>query len=597
MNLIDPHSFSNFTEVVITHSFLNIEVDFNTRAISGYVSHKINNISGASRLVLDTRDLRIDKVFIDGEQEAEYKLGANVEFLGEPLIVNILPETTSVKIYYSSSPEAAAVQWLYPKPEEEKHPFLFTQSEAILARTWIPCQDSPSVRFTYEADVKVPPELMAVMSASNPTKKSEDGKYHFKMDHPIPSYLLALAVGDLKFKAIGKRTGVYAEADMVEKAAYEFEKMEKMVEAAEELYGPYRWERFDVLVLPPSFPFGGMENPRLTFATPTIIAGDRSLVSLIAHELAHSWSGNLVTNATWNDFWLNEGFTVYFERRIMEKLEGKDYADMLALLGYHDLMDTVSSLEDDNIDTCLKLNLEGRDPDDGMTYIAYEKGYFFLLAIEKLIGREKWDAFLNDYFKNFAFQSMDTGRFVEILTQKILKNSKELKETLKAEDWIYKSGIPDNCPRIISNRFEKVESASQAWFSGQREQLSISSSWSTQEWLHFIRYLPSKLSVNQMDDIEGYFKFSDSGNAEILCAWFVHVISNQYSKQYDQVEDFLCTVGRRKFLMPLYNAMLKTDEGKKLVLNIYKKARPGYHYVSYSSLDSLLEKENLRILK
>lgn len=589
MKLTDPHSFSNLNEVVITHTDLNIEVDFISKTIKGFVCHTINNFSGTSSLVLDTRDLKIDKVILDGNAiPTEYEIGEKVQHLGQSLSIGVLPETKSVTIYYSSSPEAAAVQWLYPKPDEDKQPFLFTQSEAILARTWIPCQDTPSVKFSYEARVKVPTELMAVMSASNPTKKSEDGIYIFRMEQAIPSYLLALAVGDLAFKPLGKRTGVYAESDIIEKAAYEFEMMENMLEAAEELYGPYRWERFDVLVLPPSFPFGGMENPRLTFATPTIIAGDRSLVSLIAHELAHSWSGNLVTNATWNDFWLNEGFTVYFERRIMEKLEGKDYADMLTLLGYQDLLDTVKSLGDDNMDTCLKLKLAGRDPDDGMTYIAYEKGYFFLLTIENLIGREVWDAFLIGYFRNFAFQSMDTERFIEILNQEIIKNDKELVDVLKAEDWIYKPGIPDNCQMIISNRFKEVEKAIQLWFSGQNEQLSVSSTWSTQEWLHFIRHIPARLSVEQMDDVDYFFKFSESGNAEILCAWFLHVINNQYSRQYDLVEDFLCSVGRRKFLMPLYTAMIKTDEGKKLALNIYKKARPGYHYVSYSSLDGLL---------
>ncbi len=588
MILNDPHSFSNFNEVVIKHSELNITVDFKTRTIHGYVCHKIANLTGTSRLILDTRDLMIEKVILDNTDFAEYEFGENIKFLGKALIIKIQAATKDVRIYYSSSPEAAAVQWLYPKPGEGKHPFLFTQSEAILARTWVPCQDTPSVRFTYEAQVRVPSGLMALMSASNPQIKTEEGSYYFRMEQPIPSYLLALAVGDLEFKSIGKRTGVYAEPDIIEKAAFEFKMMESMVEAAEELYGPYRWDRFDVLVLPPSFPFGGMENPCLTFTTPTIIAGDRSLVSLIAHELAHSWSGNLVTNATWNDFWLNEGFTVYFERRIMEKLEGKDYADMLSLLGYQDMQDTVCALGKNSQDTCLKLKLEGRDPDDGMTYIAYEKGYSFLLAVEKLIGRKKWDAFLNDYFRNHAFRSMDTEKFLEILNEEIIQNNEDLREKLKAEEWIYKPAIPDNCPIISSDRFSRVDEIIQEWKSGKMDETEAFSLWSTQEWLHFLRHLPGYLSIEQMDELDRLFDFSHSGNAEILCAWLVHVLNNQYSKQYDLVKEFLSSVGRRKFLMPLYNAMIKTDEGKKLARKIYEKARPGYHYVSYSSLDKLL---------
>ena len=251
------------------------------------------------------------------------------------------------------------------------------------------------------------------MSASNPQIKNETGSYHFEMKQPIPSYLLALAVGDVEFKRVSNRAGIYAERTVLDSAVWEFADLEKMIHGAEELYGAYLWERYDVLVLPPSFPFGGMENPRLTFATPSILAGDRSLTSLIAHELAHSWSGNLVTNRTWNDFWLNEGFTVYFEHRIMEKLYGRDYAEMLALLSLQDLRETIQSLKDENLyaDTKLKLDLAGRNPDDGVTDIAYNKGYFFLRLFEERYGRERFDSFLKHYFSSNAFKSSGHPKF------------------------------------------------------------------------------------------------------------------------------------------------------------------------------------------
>ncbi|MBL0317256.1 MAG: hypothetical protein IPP69_16430 [Flavobacteriales bacterium] len=302
-----------------------------------------------------------------------------------------------VEIDYKTSPDAEALLWV-----EGEKPFLFTQSQAILARTWVPCQDSPGVRITYNADVTVPSDLMALMSAENPQQKSSDGKYHFKMDQPIPSYLMALAVGDVVFREIGPRTGVYAIPSLADAAANEFSDMQKMVDEAEKLYGSYVWGRYDLLILPPAFPFGGMENPKLTFATPTIIAGDKSLVSLVAHELAHSWSGNLVTNSTWDDFWLNEGFTVYFEQRIMEAVYGRERSEMLATLSRQDLDATIAdiSTSEHPEDSKLKLALEGRSPDDGMTDIAYNKGYFFLRLIEETVGRERFDKFLKVFYNS-----------------------------------------------------------------------------------------------------------------------------------------------------------------------------------------------------
>ena len=288
------------------------------------------------------------------------------------------------------------------------------------------------------------------MSAENPTAVNAEAVYSFAMPHPVPSYLLALAVGELEFRPLGgsPRAGVYAEPPVVEKAAAEFADTEKMIAAAEALYGPYRWGRYDLLVLPPSFPFGGMENPRLTFATPTIIAGDRSLVSLVAHELAHSWSGNLVTNATWNDFWLNEGFTTYFEMRIMEAVYGREHSEMLAALAHQDLADAVAEAGATSPDTHLRLNLAGRNPDEGVTSIPYDKGYFFLRLIEETVGREAWDAFLRGYFDTFAFQSMDTDGFLAYLREKLLAGRPGVEEKLQIAAWVDGPGIPANCPQV-----------------------------------------------------------------------------------------------------------------------------------------------------
>lgn len=384
-----PHSCARPDQIAIAHLHLDLKVDFESQKLAGSATMKLDRRTATSNLYLDTNGLKIFKVQSQPDgKELKWSLGEHEPNLGSSLSIELVDGVDEVTVYYESQPGAEAVQWLTPEQTTDKeYPFLFTQSQAILARTWVPCQDTPAVRMTYSAKIQVPPELLAVMSASNPQRKNKTGVYEFEMKQPIPAYLLALAVGDLKFLELGPRSGVYAEPSVLKKAVWELADTEKMISAAEALYGEYRWDRYDVIFLPSSFPFGGMENPRLTFATPTILAGDRSLVALIAHELAHSWSGNLVTNATWDDFWLNEGFTVYFEQRIMEAIYGREYSEMLAKLSLDGLLAEIKELE--ARDTWLKLDLRGRNPDDGMTSIAYDKGYFFLRMLEEKVGRQK----------------------------------------------------------------------------------------------------------------------------------------------------------------------------------------------------------------
>ncbi|WP_246597012.1 M1 family metallopeptidase [Pontibacter aydingkolensis] len=587
----DVHSYAQPAEAVTKHLDLDIDVNFDQKTISGTASYLIDNLTGTDKIVFDSRNLQIENAYLgDNIEETTFELGETNQFMGQSLTVKIKPDTKKVTIKYKTSPDAAALQWLSPQQTAgKKHPFLFTQSQAILARTWIPIQDSPGIRFTYNAKVKVPKELLAVMSAENPVQKNSTGVYTFEMKQPIPSYLMALSVGDLVFEKVGPQTGIYAEPATIKAAAYEFAEMDKMLVAAEKIYGKYRWDRYDLLVLPPSFPFGGMENPRLTFVTPTVLAKDRSLTSLIAHELAHSWSGNLVTNATWDDFWLNEGFTVYFERRIMEELYGKEYADMLNVLGYQDLKHTIADKGADNADTHLKLDLEGRDPDEGLTDIAYEKGNFFLQNIEKAVGRARFDQFVNDYFNTFAFQSTSTDKFLDFLRSELIKGDEELAEKINIEGWVYSPGLPEGFTAPASSRFAKVEEAYNAWKSGKPAAQLTTKDWSSHEWLHFIRMLPETMSLQQMADLDKAFNFTNSGNSEVLAAWFLHSIKNNYATADKALETFLTNVGRRKFLVPIYKALNATPEGKKKALAIYAKARPNYHAVSTVTLDELLK--------
>ncbi len=585
----DPHSYARPDEARITHLDLDLSVDFSRKLIHGEAVYHIAN-NQAAEIILDTKGLEIEEVTIgEKDKKTPFELGDLHPVLGRPLHIPIGPLTNKVRVRYRTTPQSDALQWLDPVQTGGRiHPFLYTQGQAILARTWLPIQDSPGIRFTYHATVRVPKDLMAVMSATNPTGRSADGVYRFEMDKPIPAYLIALAAGDLSFAATGERTGVYAEPGLLAKAQYEFADMEKMLHAAEALYGPYLWDRYDLLVLPPSFPFGGMENPKLTFATPTIIAGDRSLTSLIAHELAHSWSGNLVTNATWNDFWLNEGFTVYFERRIMESIYGKDYAEMLAQLGYQDLLRTVSELGDTSEDTKLELHLDGRDPDDGMNDIAYEKGYFLLRRIEEEVGRERFDAFLKKYFQAYAFTSINTPSFESYVQEQLLKD-----QTLsfKLSSWIHSPGIPPNCPVPKSKAFERVENQLAVLLDRKDPRKISTDRWSAHEWLHFIRLLPAAADTRFYELLDQSYNFSNSGNAEILSAWLEKSIYAGYLRPIEpKLQQFLSTVGRRKFLTPLYKALKETDN-MQLARTIYRNARPNYHHVARNTLDQLLEWE------
>ncbi len=597
MKVIDHHTYAQPDEALITHLDWEANVDFNTKTITANATFTISKTENAQEIILDTNGLSIKGVKDEKGNDLAFKIGNEKPFLGSPLIIKLNNDTKTISINYKTGVDAEALQWLSPQQTaDEKSPFLFTQSQAILARSWVPVQDSPGIRFTYNAHVTVPKGMLALMSATNPTEVSNNGVYDFKMDKPIPAYLLALTVGDITYQRLSERTGVYAEPSVIKAAAYEFEDMEQMVEAAEKLYGPYQWGVYDLIVLPPSFPFGGMENPMLTFATPTILAGDRSLVSLVAHELAHSWSGNLVTNATWDDFWLNEGFTVYFEQRIMEAVYGRDYSEMLALLSLQDLKKEVASILAGKKpeDTQLKLNLEGRNPDDGMTAIAYDKGYYFLRLIEERVGRDKFDAFLKDYFTSNAFHSMTTDEFITQINSKLFeKNGLPIDESLYA-DWIFGEGLPANCPQPQSDRFENVEKVVEQWVNGTpMEELFtpediMTKKWSSHEWLHFLRSLPNDLSLAQMQKLDEVFQFTYSRNSEILAAWMVHVIKHQYEPGYQNLENFLVHTGRRKFLSPLYAEMAKTDEGLKMAKEIYTKARPNYHYVAISTMDKML---------
>ncbi|HUS06295.1 MAG TPA: M1 family aminopeptidase, partial [Bryobacteraceae bacterium] len=521
----DYHSYSNPEKVRVRHAKLDLDVLFPQKILKGTVTLTVDRIDPTKEgpVILDTRNLVIENAESSSDAvtfaKTSFKLGNSDPILGAPLTVDLPLNANSVRITYSTRPEASGLQWMEPaQTAGKKFPFLYSQSQAIHARSWIPLQDTPGVRLTYSARIRTPKELRAVMSAVNDLDSDRRSEYTFEMARPIPSYLIALAVGDLEFRAMSKRTGVYAEPSVVEKAAKEFSDTERMIGVTEDLYGPYKWGRYDILVLPPSFPFGGMENPRLTFATPTVISGDKSLVSLVAHELAHSWSGNLVTNATWRDFWLNEGFTVYIEERIQELVFGGARSEMEAVLARQELDQEMAHLPPK--DQILHIDLQGRDPDDAMTQVPYVKGMLFLKQLENVFGRDRFDPFLRSYFEQYGFRSVITADFLDYLKKNLLDTNPDLAARINVEEWVNQPGIPASAPRAKSDAFEKIDNQVKDWLGGRLrlEQLPVKS-WSTQEWLHFLRAIPQDSDKKRMVEMENTFHLSRSSNSEILAQW------------------------------------------------------------------------------
>lgn len=592
-DVVDVHSYANSAEVRTTHVVIDLDVDFTRRQLKGVTELQFEKLKpDADRIVLDTRalDVRSAEASTDGKawSSTKFTLGANDAVLGQPLAVSLPAGATRVRIAYSTRPEATGLQWLKPAQTAGKQqPFLFSQSEAIHARSWLPLQDSPAVRATYEASVKTPKGLRAVMSAEMSDQPDASGRWTFRMPQPIPSYLIALAVGDIAFQSMGPRTGVYAEPATLKAAAYEFAETETTLAVCEKLFGPYRWGRYDLLVLPPSFPFGGMENPRLTFVTPTVITGDRLLVSLIAHELAHSWSGNLVTNATWEDFWLNEGFTEYLTYRLTEAQFGSARGDMERIIGVAKLKTDFALAKSDD-DRKLVRAVPAKDPDEVFSSIPYERGALFLVWLESRFGRDVFDRFLRGWFDDHAFQSATTAQFVAYLNDKLPKGKVS---AAQIDAWLSQPALPADAVYASSDALTKVDANRDAWLAGKLTLDAMGGEqWSVQEWEHFFEDFPKTATAAQLKALDARFKLTGSPNAIIASDWYKLAIdSGQAAALMPQIEAFLGHVGRMKLITPIYRALVATKAGKVQADAIYKKVRSGYHPIAQQTVERILK--------
>ncbi|HET7817594.1 MAG TPA: M1 family metallopeptidase [Sphingomicrobium sp.] len=590
----DIHSFARPLEARVTHVSLDLAVDFDAKRIGGTATLDIDRKPEAKRIVLDSKGLEVESIADGSGEPLAFNVGPADANLGSPLGVELRPDTKRLVIRYRSAPDAGALQWLTPEQTAgRKRPYLFSQGQAIENRTWIPTQDSPGIRQSWDATIRVPAGLTAVMSApksAEPITQGGESTFSFRMPNSVAPYMIAIAVGDLTFRDLGPRSGVWTEPSMLDAAAAELADTEKMIDAAERLFGPYRWGRYDMLVLPPAFPFGGMENPNLTFLTPTFIAGDKSLVSLIAHELAHSWSGNLSTNATWADFWLNEGFTTYATYRIVEAIYGPRRAAQQYALGIDSLNEEIEALGGPGgRDTRLHIDLKGRNPDDGLTEIAYEKGAAFLRTIEQAVGRERFDAWLKGWFERHRFQPVTSAIFLTDIREHLVKGDQALEAKLRLDDWVYKPGLPANMVRPDPQAFAEVDRAvgrfraSPSFVPGEEWK-----AWSTDERLRFLNRLPRKLPKARLEALAGGLGLNETRNNEVLFAWLELAVANRFDPAVPALERFLTSQGRRKFVRPLIEALAKDEQwGRPIAARVYPRARPSYHPITRRDLDKL----------
>lgn len=588
---VDSSTFAKAEVARVYHVDLDLALDFAARTVRGTAGLDVVAAPGATELVLDSRGLQIDRVTDGAGRVLAFETVQATGEKGVPLTIAMGPgpERRRIMIEYAAAPDAEALQWLSPEQTAGKqHPFLFSQGQSILNRTWIPTQDSPGIRQTWSARITAPKPLDVVMSGVSQGEPEDLGNgrraFRFAMDKPVPPYLIAIAAGDIDFRSVGPRTGVWAEPATLARAAQEVGDTESMVTAAEALYGPYRWGRYDMIVLPPSFPYGGMENPVMTFLTPTFIAGDRSNNGLVAHELAHSWSGNLVTNAVWEDSWLNEGVTSYFENRIVEAVYGKRRAEQEAALSFAGIQETLAEVGRDAPGTALHRTTSGNEIGSAITY---DKGAYFLRTVESIVGRQRFDAWLRQWFDNHAFQPATSQMFYDDMMRNLVASPAEA-ERLSLREWIFEPGLPANVARPDPAAFAEVDAAV-ATYAATSTIPAAYSGWTSAERVRFLDNIPKDRTAAQLAELDRSLGLSASQNNEILFLWLELALANRYQTAIPQAETFLGTVGRAKFVRPLFQALWGEGEwGQAHARRIYAKTRPGYHAVTRGAVDRIV---------
>jgi len=598
----DPHSQTNIQDIVTRHISILWDVQFDNKVLTGQVSLTGEAlVDNVSVFIFDSKDLDIHSALDAQGGSLQYSLESEHQVFGQALHVKLNQplkkgEKVTVTLKYSTRPTSSAIQWLAPSQTAgKKEPYLFTQCQAIHARTMLPCQDAPSVKATYEASVTVPAQLTAVMSAleaKEPTTHGDRKTFFFTQPVPISSYLIALGVGDLVCKDIGPRTKVWSEPSYVDRAAYEFAETEQFIQVAEKYLGPYVWGIYDILLLPPSFPYGGMENPCLTFVTPTLLAGDRSLADVVAHEISHSWSGNLVTNKTWEHFWLNEGWTVYNERLIHGHIHGNLERHFKSLQGLKALDDSIDMYGVDSPHTCLYQKLNDIDPDDAFSSVPYEKGFNFLFYLETVVGGlDTFLPFARAYFDKFKYSTITTEEF-KIFFLEYFNNLGSKLDVIEWDKWLYGKG---NTP--VSNKFDESISASsialaEKWLSGVDGDSKDIDGWNAGQITLFLDTIitsDKSLDIQSVANIDQLYNFTSSNNSEVRFRWYQIGIKAEYDPVFPAAAKFVVEQGRMKFVRPLYRSLYKSNKGRSLAVDTFKKNSTFYHSIAAKMIAKDLE--------
>ncbi|KUM64460.1 hypothetical protein ACN42_g2662 [Penicillium freii] len=566
----DPNTVSNYNNWRSTHVTANFDILFDQKKLVGNVVHQFKSITdGESKeIILDTSHLDIGVVKVDG-QPSKWEFLPSLEPYGVPLKISLdnpvkLNGTVEVDIEVKTTDKCTALQWLTPaQTSNKKHPYMFSQCQAIHARSIFPCQDTPDVKATFDFNITSP--LPAMTSGLPIRKSSMESKpdhqlYRFHQSVPIPSYLFAIASGDVAEAPIGPRSVVATSPDKLEECKWELEAdTENFITTIEKIVYPYAWGEYNVLILPPSFPYGGMENPIFTFATPSIISKDRENIDVIAHELAHSWSGNLVTNASWEHFWLNEGWTVYLERRILAAIHGEAYRHFSAIIGWKSLTDAVEHFGDDHEFTKLIVDLKGKDPDDAFSSIPYEKGFNFLFYLENLVGKSKFDKFIPHYFTTFKRKSLDSYEFKALILD-FFKSDAEASKLLDEVDWdkwFYAPGLPPK-PSFDTSMVDVVYELSKKWqslpHSSFEPHISDIQSLTANQLVVFLEQMlvletPLSPKISKlMGDVYGLAK---SENIEVSNLYCQVGMKAGDDSVIEPTTELLGRIGRMKFVRPL----------------------------------------------
>ncbi|KAF0692479.1 Aste57867_16449 [Aphanomyces stellatus] len=593
----DKHSLANIAVIKSTAIDLQLTADFDRHVFHGYVDITATVIgAGATEFVLDTRALYIQKATIDGEHvlttQKEDEVFGTALHLPLPAAARAVGTSFTARIYYETTPDSTAIQWL-PKEQtaDKTHPYLFTQSEAIHARALLPCQDAPSVTTVYKAAITVPTWatcLMSAVASADPQATAAKTTFFYEQNVAVPSYLIAIVVGRLESREIGPRSRVWSEPSQVDAVAYEFAQTEDFLKNAEQIMGQeYVWGRYDLVSLPPSFPFGGMENPCLTFATPTLIAGDRSLADVIAHEIAHSWTGNLITNQTWEHFWLNEGWTMWLQRKIMAKIYTDLHFDFDSIIGWNALQHSIDAYGADHEFTKLVPTLDGCDPDDSFSSVPYEKGFNLLYYLSKLVGDDAFEVFAKAYVQQFKYKTVTSDEFKAFFLGHFQSTKATELATIDWHAWFYAPGMPKR-PAFDTTISAASEALATRWSTGAGPfDAKDVDGWTSSQYVVMLeRLLEICVERNHFLDaaalthLGDVYKLTHTKNSEVRMRFQTLCVRAEHAAILPQVEAFLKEQGRMKYVRPLYRDLYKSKFGADAARRIFGQTKDNYHPIA-----------------